>query len=106
MTKKEKARLRSFLRSYMKWVNAGAPDGQPYSTCFGLCSAACRYDDDKDNRFPNQVYYGLGAMLERDFEENSNYPFGGCEVYLKSSGRHHENPARLAWIAKTIEELS
>lgn len=86
--------LRRFLRDWLAWAEAGAPDGSPHDFCdvAGLCSNCCWY-------FPEAVdhpaYFELTSMFK------DGYPFGGCDEYY--SGRpHHTNPQRLAWVRAVL----
>ena len=87
--------LERFLRDWLDWAEAGAPDDNPHGFrgVAGLCVNCCWYfyGDVGRPAFLEQ----LGSMFK------VGYPFGGRDEYY--SGRpHHTNPQRLAWVRAVL----
>lgn len=84
------ADLIAFLKAWYDWAASGAPDGEPFSRQFGLCSNA------------------YGSKLERELEdlfEGHAAPFGGGNYLARSHARtQHECPKRLAWVRARLVE--
>ena len=86
--------LERFLRDWLDWAEAGAPDRNPHEfrAVAGLCSN-CRW------YFEDSMLSPARQELEALFE--GGYPFGGPDEYY--SGRpHHTNPQRLAWVRAVL----
>lgn len=78
---------RAFLRDWLDWVDQGAPEGNPYSRLFGLCS--------------NSVIYSKAAAFGLYQAFNTIYPFGAIDYYdRKRDATMHECPKRLAFARK------
>ena len=87
--------LEVFLRDWLDWAEAGAPNDNPHDffVLVGLCSN-CSWRFGGDRKHP--VY----RELSDNFIGN-RFPFGGREEYY--SGRpHHTNPQRLAWVRAVL----
>lgn len=94
--------LRDFCRSWLEWVERGAPEGEPYSRHHGLCSGAI-------------VFGGTGGWaavievrerLKSDFPlKQGVHPFGGGKAFVddERAATMHLNPERLAWARKHAE---
>ena len=81
--------LLKYFSDWLTWAENGAPHEQPFSRKRGLCS-----------NVPIDVDFELGALLEREFDAGTTYPFGGEARYNADSfaGTHHLQPDRLAWV--------
>ena len=107
--------LQEFYNSYQAWLDAGAPDNQPYNRRYGLCHAL--------NRFCVDRYQGLlvvngqrrllqdemTAQFMRELSEDDGYPelkgiypFGLLTKYHDEERRAcaHLNVQRQAWVRK------
>ena len=86
--------LKSALKDWLDWVERGAPEGEPYSRRYGLCSNLDRFDDVSDEL--SEVF--------RLQDLDDTIPFG-CDYDIRSLSRtQHECPKRLAWVRKQLEE--
>lgn len=83
--------LRAFLRSWLEWVEAGAPPRKPYARHTGLCGAASKYSYD--------VYDELYALFLPE-----PYPFGADEYEDAAvNNTQHLDPNRLAFVRANME---
>lgn len=94
--------FRDFLVDWLAWAEAGgeglSPAGHAYRKDWGLCTNARRFWDD--------VMDPMEDWLVADFGDSAS-PFGMDEyVERQHEGTQHQCPKRLAWVRKTIEELS
>jgi hypothetical protein len=89
--------LKKFLADYLAWVDAGAPEGEPFTRHFGLCFNAEEID--------HKLYKELCGILEKEFPDHAAYPFGGMSVYLNYNKNHtqHLNQKRIDWIKSKLE---
>lgn len=90
--------LRDFLADWLAWAEAGgeefSPAGHGYRKYWGLCSNA------------EEFWEGVEDQLD-DRLDDEPYPFGFEEYEAgRWSQTQHQCPKRLAWVRKTIEELS
>lgn len=83
----------SFLESYLKWVEDGAPQDKPFNRAFGLCTNAAIYGID---------FYIMAGHFHIDAPFNS-----GTDEYNHDSrlGNHHLNLFRIQWVKDKIKEL-
>lgn len=86
--------LKEFYQAYAAWLDAGAPEGQPFDRGYGLC----------DNLY-DQYYCHRGLMNEMrgQFKKaglDIDYPFGGSEVFEDETDNStmHTNPLRVQWV--------
>lgn len=84
--------LQQFYNDYAAWLDAGAPEGQPFSRGYGLC----------DNLY-NQGCHKILRELKGHFKiegYDTAYPFGGSEVFETETDdlTMHLNPARIKWV--------
>lgn len=91
--------LLSFLKHWIEWVEAGAPDNEPFSRSKGLCPNARKFGG-----------FATGTELANHLIktlDNCLFPFDGYIDYItrRELGTQHECPKRLAWVRKTIKEL-
>jgi hypothetical protein len=98
-TAEERSLLVKFCRSYVAWLDAGAPDRQPYRRNVGLCVCAIH---------PPEWLKAMHAVQNGLAEEfgSGPYPFGGQTLYDYEAENHlsHLNPARVAWARKIAAE--
>lgn len=80
--------LLSYLRSWLQWIEDGAPDYQPYCRHSGLCSNA------PTSKMQQELYDILGSA----------YPFGGAGRYYYdlATNQQHLNEERIAWVRKQV----
>lgn len=87
--------LQQFYNAYAAWLDAGAPDGQPFTRHTGLCINLYDWSDCDDQ---------LTWELENHFNEGQldvNYPFNeDGEDYRMETQRDecHLNPKRIQWV--------
>lgn len=101
--------LLEFLEAWYKWATVdGAPQGEPFLRECGLCDNLEQYG-----------YTGICSDmwnegvarddLRRKFHEGglgTEFPFGESRYQTRyNSDTQHEDPERLAWVGKTIQEL-
>lgn len=90
--------LIAFLKAWHDWALDGAPDGEPFKRCFGLCTNA--------DIFGNPAFHALKERLYDEFgDEEADIPFGAIEYTVRSNARtQHECPKRLAWVRAQLVE--
>lgn len=91
--------LRAYLQSWQDWVDRGALEGRPYSRLDGLCLNL--WD------CPHIQYDAKPAALNelRLLFGNQGHPFGDLNYFEREyDATQHEDPARLAWVAKMLAE--
>lgn len=81
------------LKSYQAWINAGAPENDPYTGEYGLCSNLSLYG----KLHPYLLHEKLDPITPFN-EDDSAY------AEEKEASRCHLNPARLAWVAEKIAD--
>jgi len=88
--------LKTMLRDWLTWAEAGAPEHPQFRNYQGLCTNM--------HRFRYSWLDEMETMLAQEFGEDDDYPFGGKDLYLEEAAREimHLNPARLAWVRKVI----
>lgn len=94
--------LRDFLVDWLAWAEAGgnglSPAGHAYRKGRGLCANVCKSS--------LTAYWQLDKRLEEDFDDPS-WPFGQDDYSMRQAHQtQHQCPKRLAWVRKTIKELS
>lgn len=91
----------NFLKQYQAWLDAGAPQGEPFSRKTGLCINILLLPDYA------LVRSELRTALFTDFQDTV-YPFnnGRSSGFIKEmqNGSAHRNKARNAWVKKMINE--
>jgi hypothetical protein len=92
--------LKAYLSAYAAWVDAGAPDGEPFDRCIGLCTNILNWE----GRPPGLVA-GLKAAFKADGLDK-RYPFGGEDQYdaAADNNEQHLNEQRLAWVRSKIAQ--
>lgn len=90
-----------FLKDYQAWLDAGAPQNQPFSRRVGLCVNITTVDGFTPARSE------LRIALFKDFGD-AVYPFNKSKSagYLREMEKQsmHLNKARNAWVKKMIHE--
>lgn len=86
--------LQQFYNDYDAWLDAGAPEGQPFSRIQGLCRNLWDWSG-YDNRLQAEMRVHLKKV-----GLNPAYPFGGDDVYDDESlnATMHLNPKRIQWV--------
>ena len=84
--------LQAFYKAYAAWLDAGAPDLQPFDRRHGLCGAI-------------QVYGMKRWHIKRQLAEaglDTIYPFGGEYAFETEydNATAHLNPDRIEWVRK------
>ena len=86
--------LQQFYNDYAAWLDAGAPQGQPFCRDAGLCHNLGKFGGDRD------AYIEMGRQFEAAGLDDQ-YPFDNTEDhYYDMSGlySHHTNPLRIQWV--------
>ncbi len=99
--------LKQFLQAWIEWVDAGAPDDEPFERRRGLCSSFEDWLDehDVDDDSKDDAIRTLTSEFRLD-GLCKVYPFGGSEkFYEDSSGNEmHLNPDRIAWVRSKVAQ--
>lgn len=83
--------LIAFLKAWYDWATSGAPEGEPFRRCQGLCGASRRF---LSAHREITASFGLGL-----------YPFGQKDFWVRyETGTQHECPKRLAWVRARLVE--
>lgn len=84
--------LKEFYQAYAAWLDAGAPDLQPFDRRHGLCSQAMKR--------PYSVPLNEIKKQFVDAGLDSLYPFGGEEVFdvEYDNATAHLNSERNEWV--------
>lgn len=91
--------LKAYLREWLDWVERGAPPGQPFTRCFGLCNNVFNSGAQDSPYLKHQLLHAL----ETSFPGNKDFPFGHREYHVRqTAGTMHEDPKRLAWVRKML----
>lgn len=97
-----------FLKAYKQWLDAGAPDKDPFHRNAGLCYNAEIVADGGD------IWDALHQRLSL-FYSDAEYPFYDGEWYATRASQYgvecinnrcHLNPKRIAFVDAEIERLS
>ena len=96
--------LAEFYEAYSDWIDAGAPESEPFSRRVGLCGSLCLYLTGKgcicpvrDMALKLMKSQFIKAGLSRD------YPFNNAEnsYYVECiNATIHTNKNRIAWVKK------
>lgn len=94
--------LADFYKAYSDWIDAGAPESEPFSRRVGLCGSLCLYLTSKGCRFPERDM-ALQLMKSQFIKAglSRDYPFNNADnsYYLESiDGKIHANKNRAAWV--------
>lgn len=97
-------KLADFYKAYSDWIDAGAPESEPFSRRVGLCGSLCLYLTSKGCRFP--VRDMTLQLMKSQFikaELSRDYLFNNADnsYCLESiNGAIHTNKNRIAWVKK------
>lgn len=96
--------LAEFYEAYSDWVDAGAPESEPFSRRVGLCGSLCSYLASKGCRFPVRDM-ALQLMKSQFIKAglSRDYPFNNADnsYCLESiNGAIHTNKNRVAWVKR------
>jgi hypothetical protein len=100
-------RLKQFLSAYLKWVESGAKEEEPFSRRRGLCS---NFEDWLWERKETvgQVQFENSQLFDlfRSDGLDSVYPFGGAEAFYDAmdSETQHLNQARIDWVRSKVAQ--
>lgn len=84
--------LQQFYNDYATWLDAGAPDGWPFSRKVGLCGSVTQHP-----------YHLPRWKIKKQLKEaglDELYPFGGeyrFEIDFDNATMH-TNPERIKWV--------
>lgn len=92
--------LRDFYIAYAAWLDAGAPDRDPFERSKGLCYSLDHW---------SHYNFDLSEEMQQQFTDAGlcwEYPFDhGHRAYFDDD-KKHLNPARVAWVRKHAGEQS
>lgn len=94
--------LAEFYEAYSDWIDAGAPECEPFSRRSGLCGSLCSYL--ASNGCNLTVRYMALQLMKSQFIKaglSRDYPFNNAEnsYYVECvSGTIHTNKNRIAWV--------
>ncbi|BDU12133.1 hypothetical protein [Escherichia phage phiWec179] len=98
--------LLTFYRTYLAWLEAGAPEGEPFTRCTGLCSNLYDfYDMGESERYEpvldemHEQFYRKDLVMVLPFNSN----FGKYTLEAERS-RCHLNVDRVNWVKERIAE--
>lgn len=93
-----------FLRLWLAWAEAGG-QGAMFDDRYGLCWNFTNEEWEPHNL---RIKRELQDILDEEFRSQSEYPFGGHDVYQleKLEDCAHRNPQRLAWVKRKIQEAA
>ena len=96
--------LAEFYKAYSDWIDAGAPESEPFSRRSGLCGSLCLHLTSKGC---NYLARDMALQLMRSQFINAglsrNYPFNNSEnsYYVECiDGTIHTNNNRIQWVKK------
>lgn len=96
--------LAEFYEAYSDWIDAGAPESEPFSRRVGLCGSLCSYLASKGCRFPVRDM-ALQLMKSQFIKAglSRDYPFNSADnsYCLESiNGEIRTNKNRIQWVKK------
>lgn len=96
--------LADFYKAYSDWIDAGVPEGEPFSRRVGLCGSLCSYLTSKGCKFPVRDM-ALQLMKSQFIKDglSLDYPFNDAEnsYYVEGiNGTIHTNKNRVAWVKR------
>ena len=98
--------LLTFYRTYLAWLEAGAPEGEPFTRCTGLCTNLYDfYDMGESERYEpvldemHEQFYLKDLVMVLPF--NSNF---GKYTLEAEKGRCHLNVDRVNWVKERVAE--
>lgn len=96
--------LSDFYKTYSDWIDAGAPESEPFSRRIGLCGSLCLYLTSKGCGFP--VRDMTLQLMKSQFIKaglSRDYPFNNADnsYHLESINcKIHTNKNRIEWVKK------
>ncbi|WAX14509.1 hypothetical protein ECO340P2_00254 [Escherichia phage ECO340P2] len=98
--------LLTFYRTYLAWLEAGAPEGEPFTRCTGLCTNLYDfYDMGESERYQHvldemhEQFYLKDLVMVLPFNSN----FGKYTLEAEKS-RCHLNVDRVNWVKERVAE--
>lgn len=96
--------LAEFYKAYSDWIDAAAPESEPFSRRVGLCASLCLHLKGKGCN-PREREVALQLMKSQFIKAglSSDYPFNNADnsYCLESiNGTIHTNKNRIAWVKK------
>lgn len=97
-------KLAEFYEAYSDWIDAGAPEGKPFSRKCGICVSLTLHL--KDIGLTPKEREQARKLMRSQFIKaglNGDYPFNNRELpYLTESARGmiHTNKNRIQWVKK------
>ena len=101
--------LTAFLRAWLAWVEAGAPESDAFERFAGLCSNfrwyMCGNGASESDR-EHAVFYLQDIFKSEGLDED--YPFGGPDVYYEEAydDTSHLNEQRIAWVRSKVGQVA
>lgn len=97
-------KLAEFYEAYSDWIDAGAPESEPFSRRVGLCASLCLYLKGKGCN-PREREVALFLMKSQFTKAglSRNYPFNNADnsYYVEGiDGKIHANKNRIAWVKR------
>ena len=90
--------LKEFYRAYKAWLDAGAPDSNPFCRDVGLCANMGLWCLDKESIDEARLYDEMCRQFHLACRSTA-YPFGENEYRIgRLSDSQHLNPARIKWV--------
>lgn len=86
--------LQQFYNAYAAWLDAGAPDGQPFVRHTGLCINLHKFGGNRDVLKEMSSQF-KEAGLDEDYPFNDNSESYYRETYLDEI---YLNPKRIDWV--------
>lgn len=110
-------KLVAFLRAWLDWAEAGAPDGNSHTPrnparfepeC-GLCANTINFEEtilDVHPEDTGDLEYELAGLFDADGLDRS-YPFGDAAYDSDGdAGTHHKHEPRLAWVRGKLASVN
>lgn len=98
--------LKAFYRAYRDWLDAGAPEFEPFARFDGLCcniSRLYRLEKPGDMELRKRLRDELGAQF-RAAGLSDTFPFGERSYYLRhDKDSQHLHKPRVKWVREHAE---
>lgn len=97
-------KLAEFYEAYSDWIDADAPESEPFSRRVGLCGSLCSYLASKGYRSPARDM-ALQLMKSQFIKAglSRDYPFNNADNSYRMeviNGTIHTNKNRAAWVKR------
>ena len=86
--------LQAFYNAYAAWLDAGAPEGQPFLRETGLCHNLGKFGGDRDAYVEMTRQFEAAGLDYRYPFNNGKYDYL-CHAY---NDNQHANPLRVQWV--------